>query len=95
MTTGHSSPERLFHEARAMVLPGEREGYLKGACGDDAALRSKVDALLVIFGVWLKIVPVGGSENRVTPGFISRRRRSPASLGIRTASDLAQPLCCA
>ena len=47
MTTGHPDPEQVFHEARAIALPGEREAYLKGACGNDAALRSKVDALLL------------------------------------------------
>ena len=46
MTSGHPSPEQVFHEARAIALPGEREAYLKGACGNDAALRSKVEALL-------------------------------------------------
>ena len=37
--------ETIFNEARAMN--GEaRAAYLKGACGDDVALRSKVEALL-------------------------------------------------
>ncbi|MCH8006263.1 MAG: hypothetical protein IH888_08545 [Planctomycetes bacterium] len=46
MTPDLPSPEQVFHEARAIESPSEREGYLKGACGNDAALRSKVDALL-------------------------------------------------
>ena len=46
MTTGHPSPEQVFHEARAIESPSEREAYLRGACGNDVALRSKVEALL-------------------------------------------------
>ncbi|MCH7799745.1 MAG: protein kinase, partial [Planctomycetes bacterium] len=46
MNSGNPSPEQVFHEARAIESQSEREGYLKGACGNDAALRAKVDALL-------------------------------------------------
>ena len=46
MNAGHTSPEQVFHEARAIEAASERDAYLRGACGDDAALRSKVDALL-------------------------------------------------
>ncbi len=41
-----SSPEDIFHEARQMKVEAERGAYLKGACGGDLGLRSKVDALL-------------------------------------------------
>ena len=41
----HADAESIFHQAREMDLP-VREGYLKGACGNDVALRCKVDALL-------------------------------------------------
>jgi serine/threonine protein kinase/tetratricopeptide (TPR) repeat protein len=37
--------ESIFHEAR-LLAGDEREGYLKGACGNDLALRNKVEALL-------------------------------------------------
>ncbi len=40
------SVEQIFHAARQMGSPAERAGYLQGACGNDAGLRSKVDALL-------------------------------------------------
>ena len=46
MNTGHASPEQVFHEACAIESRSKREGYLDGACGNDAALRTKVDALL-------------------------------------------------
>ena len=39
------SAESIFYEARSMSK-AERAGYLKGACGNDLALRSKVEALL-------------------------------------------------
>ena len=39
------SAEQMFSEACRMQA-GEREAYLKGACGDDLALRSMVEALL-------------------------------------------------
>ena len=46
MNTGHPSPEEVFHKARAIESRSKREGYLDGACGNDAAMRAKVDALL-------------------------------------------------
>jgi eukaryotic-like serine/threonine-protein kinase len=39
------SAQEVFHEARPMPPP-ERAAYLQGACGGDAALRAKVEALL-------------------------------------------------
>jgi len=42
---GRLSAEQIFSEACEMP-PAEREAYLKGACGNDLALRSKVEALL-------------------------------------------------
>src|SRR5262245_18342532 len=40
------SAEEIFTAARAMADPGERENYLRGACGSDLALRARIDALL-------------------------------------------------
>ncbi len=37
--------ETLFHQARSRPAD-QRAAFLDGACGNDAALRSKVDALL-------------------------------------------------
>ena len=53
MNTGHPSPEEVFHKARAIESRSKREGYLDGACGDDAAtiLDRNVDALLNLEGV--------------------------------------------
>lgn len=39
------SAEEIFHEARGMAA-SEQAGYLKGACGADAVLRARVEALL-------------------------------------------------
>ncbi|MEE8468480.1 MAG: hypothetical protein V3T22_08500, partial [Planctomycetota bacterium] len=38
--------ETLFHASRQRDAGAEREAYLDGACGNDADLRSRVDALL-------------------------------------------------
>ncbi len=38
--------EVIFHEALARRAPEERAAYLQQACGDDAALRASVEALL-------------------------------------------------
>jgi len=38
--------EPIFHDASARAKGAERDAYLDGACGDDADLRSRVDALL-------------------------------------------------
>ena len=40
------SEEAIFHQARARTDPAERAAYLQQACGDDAALRASVEALL-------------------------------------------------
>jgi WD40 repeat protein/tRNA A-37 threonylcarbamoyl transferase component Bud32 len=39
------SAEEIFHEARG-IPPTEQAAYVKGACGEDAGLRSKVEGLL-------------------------------------------------
>ena len=44
-TSGAQRAETLFHQVRLRPL-GERAVFLDGACGNDAALRSKVEALL-------------------------------------------------
>ena len=46
MPTPRPSPEEVFHQARLIDESGERDAYLRGACGNDLALRSKVVALL-------------------------------------------------
>jgi serine/threonine protein kinase len=38
--------EALFHAARRLQSPRERAEYLRGACGDDPALRGRVQELL-------------------------------------------------
>ena len=38
--------EELFQEARKRATAGERAAFLDGACGDDADLRARVEALL-------------------------------------------------
>lgn len=40
------SAEAIFFHARERTDPAERDAYLAGACGDDLALRVKVEALL-------------------------------------------------
>ena len=40
------SEEEIFHEALARTDPDERAAYLQQACGDDAALRASIEALL-------------------------------------------------
>ena len=46
MNSQKLSAEQVFNVAREISSPEECAGYLKGACGDDLALRAKVDALL-------------------------------------------------
>ncbi len=38
--------ETIFHAAHTRDAGADRQAYLDGACGDDADLRSRVDALL-------------------------------------------------
>jgi eukaryotic-like serine/threonine-protein kinase len=46
MANSIRSEESVFHATRVLTSPEERAAYLAGACGDDAALRSRVEALL-------------------------------------------------
>jgi serine/threonine protein kinase len=41
--------EALFHAARRLQSPRERAEYLRGACGDDPALRGRVQELLRVY----------------------------------------------
>jgi WD40 repeat protein len=47
LTTSVSLVERLFHEASALS-GAAREGFLRGACGEDRELRREVEALLAL-----------------------------------------------
>jgi len=38
--------EQIFHAAREKSDPGERAGFLDGACGDDGSVRARVEQLL-------------------------------------------------
>jgi serine/threonine protein kinase/TolB-like protein/lipopolysaccharide biosynthesis regulator YciM len=87
--------ESIFHEARAMS--GEtREAYLKGACGDDAALRARVEALLEAdaeAGQFLETVEPQAADPTVeqAPG---AGRRSPSEQAGQTIGryKLLQPI---
>ena len=55
----------VFAEALERTDPAERAAYLDGACGDDAALRRRVEALLAAHdgaGRFLEGDPAGTSE---------------------------------
>ena len=41
--------ETIFHAARAIASSDERAAYLAQACGEDAALRARIDALLKVY----------------------------------------------
>src|SRR3954454_25295326 len=38
--------EAIYHAARRIADPEARDAYLRQVCGDDAALRGRIDALL-------------------------------------------------
>src|SRR5437879_242598 len=46
MNSGNPSEEEIFEAARQMATSEERTAYLKGACGGDDELRSRVMELL-------------------------------------------------
>ncbi|MBW3543076.1 MAG: hypothetical protein KY476_22690, partial [Planctomycetes bacterium] len=48
MLTAPTSEEAIFNEARRIADPAERAEWLRQACGDDAALQSRVEALLAV-----------------------------------------------
>ena len=49
MTVQPLDEEAIFHAARAMSSPAERANYLAEACGDNQALRARVEGLLKIY----------------------------------------------
>ncbi len=46
MSTSGPAAEHIFNTARNIAAPREQAAYLDAACGDDASLRVRVDALL-------------------------------------------------
>jgi serine/threonine-protein kinase len=67
------SEESLFNPALAISDPAERSAYLDGACGGDAALRRRIDALLVAHdnsGTFLRslVAPVATGSFGGEPG---------------------------
>ena len=49
MNSKHSNDLTLFNEALEIAAPEARAAYLDRACGDDAALRRKIDSLLAAY----------------------------------------------
>jgi eukaryotic-like serine/threonine-protein kinase len=41
--------EAIFHAARAMTFPVDRANFLAEACGDNQALRARVEGLLKVY----------------------------------------------
>src|SRR5262245_42984767 len=38
--------QTIFEQAMVLSIPGERKAFLRGACGNNAALRRRIEALL-------------------------------------------------
>ncbi|PYJ93096.1 MAG: hypothetical protein DME23_26610 [Verrucomicrobia bacterium] len=69
------SEEELFEAALQLETPGQRAAYLQQACGDDVALRQRVEALLKAHdqaGEFLEQPPAGVSAKTfvVTTGMV-------------------------
>ena len=50
MNAGNPSEKELFAKALQLATPEQRAGFLKDACGDDAQLRQRLEALLQAHG---------------------------------------------
>jgi serine/threonine protein kinase len=70
--------ETVFHAARLLRSPAERAEYLRGACGDDAALLARVTALLSVHDE-----EQSHSDVRVgpTPDAVEAMRRPGSAVG--------------
>src|SRR5262245_6679764 len=44
-----ANEESIFHAARAFASRDERDSYLANACGEDRALRARIEALLEVY----------------------------------------------
>jgi serine/threonine protein kinase/Flp pilus assembly protein TadD len=81
----------IFMEALAKETPGERSSYLDEACGGDAALRQRVEALLASHegaGSFLgKAVPERLAEHRVAQERPEETRGEPSAPEKVPASD--------
>src|SRR5690242_11506698 len=45
---GEPDEQVIFHAARRIAAPEQRQAYLESACGDEPGLRARVEALLRI-----------------------------------------------
>src|SRR5689334_6911534 len=54
--------EAIFTEALARPTPAERAAYLDGACGEDAELRRRVEALLSSNQAAQTFLPLSGTD---------------------------------
>ncbi len=89
MPDANPSLMTIFAEALERTDPAERAAYLDGACGDDAALRRRVEALLAAHdgaGRFLEGDPAGTSEP-TSPETLEPTRASVSE--TRLPSELA------
>ena len=57
--------KEIFEAALELTSPAERAAYLKGACGNDPALRQRIEALLAAHEGQSKFLP--GDSTELTP----------------------------
>ena len=70
----HNRVEELFHAARERSAGPEREAYLDGACGEDAEVRLRVEALLIAHDEASNFLEV--------PAVASTREQPGCSIGV-------------
>ncbi|MHC4706875.1 MAG: serine/threonine protein kinase [Planctomycetota bacterium] len=66
MSAKRKDEEAIFYAALEVKSPAERSAYLKGACGDDADLLARVEALLKVHDSEQSIVEAAASSLDMT-----------------------------
>src|SRR5262245_31071303 len=78
MPTGQAQIEDIFIEAVAMADASDRAAYLDQACGGDAALRERVDALLAAHDSAASFLQLPDESTATTVAFV-RLAEGPGS----------------
>ena len=89
MAFEQSNEASIFGAARLIESKNERDGFLSEACGDDAALRARVEKLLAVFAEESQFLeePAPGLEETIVPHESEEDRAASLDAGLALSFD--------
>ena len=89
MAFEQSNEVSIFGTARLIGSKNERDGFLSEACGDDAALRARVEKLLADFAEESQFLeePAPGLEETIVPNTSEEDRAASLDAGLALSFD--------